>query len=163
MIVKHVFVKKLIKFNRNLSNLTIMELEALLLSDVIPRDIVLNDIYKHLCKEKTLNEKQKISIIHNHFLFKKVVLKYYRNKQLSRNPSHGQNYFLYWLENDLIGVLNDGVPLNYELTENMKKECPGVTIKWLASHVSPEDLPDKTYAIWKLMSNEKKQFMYDNF
>lgn len=140
-----------------------MELEALLLSNVIPNDIVLYEVYKHLCKKKTLNVEQKISIINNHFLFKKILLKYYHNKELSRNPSHGQDYFLYWLENDLIGVLNDGVPLNYDLTEKMKKECPGVTIKWLASHVSLEDLPDKTYAIWKLLSYEKKQYMYDNF
>ena len=140
-----------------------MELEALLLSDAIPNDIVLNDIYGHLCKKKMLNEEQKNSIIHNHFLFKKIVLKYFRNKQLSRNPSHGQDYFLYWLENDFICVLNDGMPLNHELTENMKKECPGVTIRWLASHVSPKDLPDKTYAIWKLMTPEKKQLMYETF
>lgn len=140
-----------------------MELEALLLSDVIPRDIVLNDIYKHLCEKKTLNEEQNNSIIYNHFLFKKVIFKYYRNKQFSRNPLHGQEYFLYWLENDLIGILNDNIPLNYGLSENMKKQCHGVTIEWLTSNVPPEGLPDKTYAIWKLMSNEKKQFMYDNF
>ena len=157
------FDKKLIKNNSNFRNLTIMELEALLLSDTIPKDIVLNDIYKHLCKKKTLNEEQKISIIHNHFLFKKIILKYYNNKRLSKNPSHGQDYFLYWLENDLLGVLNDGSPLNHELTDNMKRECPGVTIEWLASHVPPEGLPDKTYALWKLMTPEKKQIMYETF
>jgi hypothetical protein len=138
-----------------------MELQALLLSSVLPQDVVLNDIYNHLWRNKNvLTDDLKTAIIHDHFRLEKIVMKYYNDTSLSRKPSH-DDYFLCWLENDLLGVLNDDMGFMDGLSENLQRECPGITRDWLLSCESVDDLPEKVYSVWKLMTNEKKAIMYE--
>lgn len=104
-----------------------------------------------------LDEQQKESIIHDHFRFKKVVVHYFNNTSFSRLPSRDE-YFLYSLENDMIRVLNDNVPLMCGLSDLLKTECPHIAMSWL---LSPADkLQERVYTLWKSMTFEKKRVMY---
>ena len=138
-----------------------MELQALLLSNNIPNDIVINEIYNHLWRNKNvLNEKQKEAIVHDHFHLKKIIRTYFNDSSLSKNKE-SMDYFLCWLENDMLSVLNDDYAYIDGLSPNLKKECPDITKEWLLSLSSMDDLPDKIYTIWKMMTPNKKNIMYD--
>ena len=138
-----------------------MEIQALLLSNSISNDVVLENIYKHLWKLKgSINPNLKQAITQDHYKLKKIVMKYYNDTSLSRDDRH-TDFFLAWLENDLLGVLNDDRPFMDGLTENLKRECPGVTMDKLVSYESVNDLPDKVYWLWTLMTPEKKRIMYE--
>ena len=138
-----------------------MELQPLLLSNVITNDVVINVIYNHLWRNKNiLNDSQKESIIHDHFRLKKILKRYFDDNSLSKSPSHS-DYFLAWLENDLVGVLNDNYPLIFGLSAELKKECPNITMDELLNFDTVDKLPDKIYWLWKLMTQEKKLRMYE--
>lgn len=138
-----------------------MELQALLLSNNIPNDIVINEIYNHLWRNKNvLNEKQKEAIVHDHFHLKKIIRTYFNDTSLSKNKE-SMDYFLCWLENDMLSVLNDDYAYIDGLSPNLKKECPDITKKWLLSLNSMDELPDKIYTIWKMMTPKKKNIMYE--
>ena len=138
-----------------------MELQALLLSNCLSNDIVINEIYNHLWRNKNvLNEKQKESIVNDHFHLKKIIQTYFNDKSLSKSTC-SMNYFLCWLENDMLSVLNDDYAYIDGLSPNLKKECPHITKEWLLSLNSIDDLPDKIYTIWKMMTPNKKNIMYE--
>lgn len=85
---------------------------------------------------------------------------YYRNvDQFTRNKND-DDYFMVWLENDMIGVLNDDRPLMDGLTENLKKECPTLTMDYLMGCNNVDELPNKVYEMWKMMTNEKRKKLY---
>lgn len=138
-----------------------MELQALLLSNNIPNDIVINEIYNHLWRNKNvLNEKQKEAIVHDHFHLKKIIKTYFNDTSLSKKKE-SMDYFLCWLENDMLSVLNDDYAYIDGLSPNLKKECPDITKEWLLSLNSMDELPDKIYTIWKMMTTNKKNIMYN--
>ena len=138
-----------------------MEIQALLLSNSIPNDIVINEIYNHLWRNKNvLNEKQKEAIVNDHFHLKKIIQAYFNDTSLSKNKN-STNYFLYWLENDMLSVLNDNYPYIDGVSPNLKKECPYVNLDWLLSLDNVDELPDKIYTIWKMMTTNKKNIMYE--
>lgn len=138
-----------------------MELEALLLSNNIPNDIIVNEIYNHLWRNKNvLNVKQKNAIEHDHFHLKKIIRTYFNDTSLSKNKE-SMDYFLCWLENDMLSVLNDDYAYIDGLSPNLKKECPDISKEWLLSLSSMDDLPDKIYTIWKMMTPNKKNIMYE--
>lgn len=136
-----------------------MEIQALLLSNMFPNDIVY-EIHNKLCMNKIiLTDLQKESIIFDHFHLKKIILRYYRNTLFGRNPND-DDYFMYWLENDMLNVLNDDKPYIYGLSRNLRAECPELTKEYLLSSPVWEQLPKKIYFIWKMMTVEKKLKMY---
>ena len=139
-----------------------MEILPLLQSNCLSNDIIVNEIYNHLWRMKSpLSKELKDSIINDHFHFKKIVMMYYNNvDQFSRNKTE-DDYFLIWMDNDLVGILNDEKPLMDGLTENLKKECPTVTMEYLLRCDHVDNLPDKVYELWKLMTPEKRKRMYE--
>lgn len=138
-----------------------MELQALLLSKKIPNDIVINEIYNHLWRNKNvLSEKQKAAIVHDHFHLKKIIQTYFSDTSFSKNKE-SMDYFMYWLENDMLSVLNDDYAYIDGLSPNLQKECPHITKEWLLSLDNIDDLPDKIYTIWKMMTTNKKRIMYE--
>lgn len=139
-----------------------MEILPLLQSNCIPNDIILNDIYNHLWRIKTpLSKELKDAIVYDHFHFKKTLLMYYNNvDQFSRNKQD-DDYFLIWLENDLVGILNDERPLMDGLTDNLMKECPTLTKDYLLGYDHVDNLPNKVYELWRMMTPEKKKRMYE--
>lgn len=139
-----------------------MEILPLLQSNCLSNDIVVNEVYKHLWRMKTpLSSELKDAIIWDHFRFKKIVMMYYKNvDQFTRNKND-HDYFLIWLENDLVGVLNDDKPLYDGMTENLKKECPTLTMEYLMRVDHVDELPNKVYELWKMMTTEKRKKLYD--
>lgn len=135
-----------------------MEILPLLQSRAIPTDVVLSNIYYHLCKIKSpLSNDLKTAIVNDHFKFKKIVMSYYKDSLYSRKQDD-DNYFLIWLENDLINVLNDHCPLSDGLSENLKKEFPSVNMKDIVDQSIK--LNEKVYNLWNMMTPEKKKIMY---
>ena len=86
---------------------------------------------------------------------------YYNNvDQFTRNKNDN-DYFLVWLENDMCGVLNDDRSLMDGLTENLKKECPTLTIDYIMENPNVDELPNKVYELWKMMTTEKRKKLYE--
>lgn len=138
-----------------------MELQALLLSNSIPNDIVIHEIYNHLWRNKNvLNALQKDSIVNDHFHLKKIIQTYFNDTSLSK-IKESQDYFLCWLENDMLNVLNDDRSFMDGLSENLKNECPHIDMEWLLSMDSNDELPRKVYDLWKMMTPKKKNIMYE--
>ena len=139
-----------------------MEILPLLQSKCIPNDIILDGIYNHLWRMKTpLSKELKDAIMYDHFHFKKLVMMYYNNvDQFTRNKND-DDYFLIWMENDMVGILNDDEPLLDGLTENLKKECPTLTKDYLMSCNHVDILPNKVYELWRMMTTEKRKKMYE--
>lgn len=138
-----------------------MELQPFLLSNRLPKEIVLHEIYKYLWKNRNvLTDVQKDSIINDHFHLNKIVNKYYNDSSLSRNK-RSERYFLLWLENDILSVLNDDRGFIDGISDNLLIECPGVTKGFLLSCDSIDDLPEKIYTLWTMMTPIKKTTMYN--
>ena len=136
-----------------------MEILPLLQSNRLPSHVVLSNIYSQLCKLKSpLSSDLKTAIVNDHFKFKKLLMSYYKDGVFSKKQGD-DNYFLIWFENDLISVLNDHRPLLGGLSSNLKQECPNITMKYLLDQSTK--LNEKVYDLWKMMTPEKKQIMYD--
>lgn len=137
-----------------------MEILPLLQSNVLPTDVVLDNIYNHLWRIKSpLSNELMTAIENDHFRLKKIVLKYYNSRDFSRNLNH-EDYFLHWLLNDIIGVMNDREMLMDGISENLKKECPWITMDYLLDDMNGK-LNEKVYDLWKVMTPEKKSIMYE--
>lgn len=142
-----------------------MEILPLLQSDcILPNDIVLSEIYSHLWRLKCrsyLSKELRDAIVNDHFRFKKIVVMYYNNEIVFSRNKKDDDYFLIWLDNDLIGVLNDGKPLIYGISDKLREECPSIKMEYLLECVSADNLPDKVYELWKMMTPDKKKKMYE--
>lgn len=139
-----------------------MEILPLMQSYALPLDIVLNDIYNHLWKIKSpLSDDLREAIQHDHFHFKKILLIYYKSDLFSHNTKD-ENYYLDWVLNNLINVLNDSQLLINGVSDNLIRECPGMTAKILMQSFiyDKHTITSNIYTLWKLMTPEKKKRMY---
>ena len=134
-------------------------IQALLLSNALPRDITIQEIFaKHLYKDcSPLNAVQKNSIVRNHFLFKKILMLYYRSSAYNRVPNN-TDYFLSAMDNDMFLAINDGRYLLFHKSEYFLNNPELFKLSMLS--VRDEDLPAYLYDVWCLLSNEKKQEVY---
>lgn len=139
-----------------------MEILPLLQSNSLPNDVIVNNIYNHLWRIKTpLSKDLKHAIIYDHFHFKKILMMYYMNvDQFTRNKND-EDYFLIWMENDMVSILNDNQSLLDGLSENLKEECPTLTKEYLMRLDHVDDLPNKVYELWKMMTVEKRKTFYE--
>jgi hypothetical protein len=139
-----------------------MEILPLIQSNVIPLDVVLNDIYNHLWKIKSpLSDDLHEAIKHDHFHFKKTLLLYYRSDLFSHNIQD-ENYYLEWFLSNLTSVLNDNQLLINGVSDNLIRECPCMTIEILIHSFvyDKHTITKNIYTLWKLMTQEKKIKMY---
>jgi len=137
-----------------------MEVATLLLSNRLPKEIVLDEIYRHLCKlKKPISEHLKISIENNHFHLIKVVKSYHHNELYSQKENH-PDYYAYWLENDLCSILNDGIPLILGVSVSLLKECPDITVEFLVKSIPLTHLQERIYELWSMMTYKKQMYMY---
>jgi hypothetical protein len=137
-----------------------MELQALLTSKSLPNEIVIQEIYNHLWRNRNLlNEAHTEAIVYDHFHMKKIIHSYFISENLSKD-SKSDDYFLAWLENDMISCLNDNQSLIDGLSHSLKAECPDLTISQLLGCESVEKLPEKIYFLWKQMTSCKKLEFY---
>ena len=137
-----------------------VEIQSLLLSSILPRDIVIGEIYRHLYLTRTSELKElKTSIVNEHFYLTKVLLYYYKDSLYSKN-SQDPNYFLYWVENDMLNNMNDHIPLASGLSQSLKEEFPNVTTIFLMKPIAVDELPNRIYELWSLTTHEKRRHMY---
>tara|TARA_Y100000816_G_C26085546_1_gene572761 strand:+ start:457 stop:933 length:477 start_codon:yes stop_codon:yes gene_type:complete len=152
-----------------------MEIQALLLSHSLNNDCVML-IQNKLCKLKKQNEDllQEIKLLKKY----KEILNHYRisNKMYPNkytfyisneyyNPTFEEDTFQIpqvaasVLENDLIGALNDNVPLCYGICDSLKTEHPKIRAKdLLLFSMSPST---NCFRIWNLMTTTKKNRFYN--
>lgn len=139
-----------------------MEILPLMQSYALPLDIVVNNIYNHLWKLKSpLSDDLRDAIQHDHFHLKKSLMIYYKSKDFSHSYQD-DDYYLDWFLNDMISVLNDDQILMDGISENLLRECPGMTVAILMNSFvyDRQEIIKNIYALWKLMTHEKKQKMY---
>lgn len=123
-----------------------MEITPLLLSNCLSNDIIIDEIYKHLCIAKSpltpsLRKEIKQTRMYN------TIFKGYVHLHGDYNPSD-------WLENDMLWVLNDGNPLMDGIRGKLKKMF-GTFEKLIASrHI--------TRRLWNAMDDDQKIDMYNN-
>ena len=137
-----------------------MELRPLLLSTALPRDVVLTHIYPQLWRNrKRLTEDQADCIRSMWFYLRNITTRYMQDTSLSLDET-SHDFFAWWLENDLLGVLNDGKPFIDGLSEGLKRECPWITKDRLLSHETGDTVIDKIGYIWSIMTFEKRMRMF---
>ena len=137
-----------------------MELEALLLSNDLSNDIVIGPIYTQLCSiKKPLSDSLNEAILNQDFYLIKLLHSYRLNKQYSINPNN-RDYYLYWLENDLVYYLNDKMMLLKGLSEELKTRFPNVTLDFLSKKIDIIDLPERIYLLWKMMEKEQRIYTF---
>jgi hypothetical protein len=124
-----------------------MEIAALLLSDRLPNDLVINEIYTRLCVVKSpLTPGLRKAIKHDTRMFNNISYGYLR--------LHGDYGSSEWMENDMFWILNDELPLMHGLNTVLKKEF-GTMEGLVASRQISRRL-------WRLMSDVQKKKMYKN-
>jgi hypothetical protein len=123
----------------------------------LPVYIVVDEIFgKHLYKSYSpLNEDQKESIVCKHFLFKKILMKYYH---MYEGEQVSNMKFLNMLDNDLFLAINEGNTFD-------------IKSKYLEEHLEivhacmlyvPEDrLSRFVYDVWCMLDSEKKTEVYE--
>jgi hypothetical protein len=138
-----------------------MEVGTLLLSKILPKEIVLHEIYKHLYKlKKPISEDLQRDIQENIFHLQQIVRHYYNNGLFSKQENH-PNYFLFWLENDLCYILNDERPLATGVSVNLLFECPLISIEFLVKNIPLTQLHSRIYELWRMLTYKKKMIMYE--
>ena len=133
-------------------------IQPLLLSKVLPHDIVVQEIFaKHLYKQTScLTCHQKQSIQQHHFYFKKLLMLYY-NTYDRRIGS--DSYFLQVFENDLCLALNNGKYFAYEKSAYLMANPE--LVKLCMTTVDDKNLPDFIYSVWCYLFAEKKLDVYE--
>ena len=135
------------------------EIGPLLLSNILPNDVVLGCVYKNLWKNaKVLSTEQKCSIINYDFYFNKLWMSYYNHFLLSKTKGD-PCYFLIWFVNDLLVFLNDRKPVAKEISASLQQDYPNITFDFLNKRCTHDELPKRAYALWKMLNNNKKRYM----
>lgn len=130
-----------------------------LLYSVLPSDIVVNEIFaRHIYKyQSPLDEDQKESIIHLHFLFRKILMKYYERYERDRQSTM---FYLDMLDNDLCLAINNGE--SFINVSQYLKDNPYI---YKACMIQPSDdsneIAKYIYELWCLLDNDKKKKVYE--
>ena len=133
-----------------------MEMEALFLSN-LPTDVV-HKIYWDLCKSKTISDDLKHEIV---WFQKYKDLKELYMEVFFDDPQD-DDFYMFWLENNLLLKLNDGIPSNMGVSAKLQKEHPFITTEFLQRNVSTSDIDARTFRLWSLMNIKKKiEFVID--
>jgi hypothetical protein len=141
-----------------------MEIQALLTSNILPNDIVCQEIYKHLWRNRNLlNEAQTEAIVQDHFHLKKIIRAYFNCDQYSHVQECGdyQIYFLDVLTSDMLYFLNDFENYTWQgglTSPSLEKRCPNLTEKNIK--LLSYDVPKLICFLWKQMTTSMKVEFY---
>ena len=72
------------------------------------------------------------------------------------HDSENDDFYLYWLENNLLLKLNDDLPSNKGVSSKLKKEHPFITQEYLQRNVNVSEINRRISKIWSLMNIKKK-------
>lgn len=136
-----------------------MEIQALLTCCKLPRDIVIQEIYgRHLYKMKSqLTSKLKDDIVHDRLSYERLKKSYRSNTEdFSTNPDD-DDYYMYWMENDIGLVLNDGIALIHGISEQLKSKHHSVDLEFLTKiPIGDEKIDEHMFEMWKMMDTNKR-------
>jgi hypothetical protein len=137
-------------------HLNMVDLIRPLFYSSLPKEIVVDEIFaKHLYKyQSRLDEEQKESIHQKHFLFVRILWKYYRMYE------HSAMFYLDMLDNDLCLAINEGYPLT--TVSQYLKDNPKVYDACLTPPSYDKDQILKyIYDLWCMLDSEKKTEVHD--
>lgn len=126
-----------------------MEVQPLLY--MFPQDISLL-IYNKLCILKKLPTELHTHIIHFHHIHD--IYRHYKSI-FSNDPSH-DDYYMYWLENDLVLHLNNNISTNNGVSIELKKEHSFITTEFLQKKIPIHDLSSRIFKLWCLFNLDKQ-------
>ena len=133
-----------------------MEMEALFLSN-LPTDVV-HKIYWDLCKSKTISVDLRCEIL----WFQKYKDMKDLYKEAFFDDPQDDDFYMFWLENNLILKLNDGIPSNMGVSQRLQKEHPFITHEFLQRNVPSNEIDSRIFRLWSLMNIRKKiEFVVD--
>lgn len=135
-----------------------MEIQPFFMS-TLPTDVTYN-IYWKLCMLKAIPKDLKYEITWFHkYLY---VLHLYRD-EFSNAPNCTKcDFYLYWLENNLVLALNDGIPTSQGVSPELRHEYPFITTDFLRKTVPSEKIRCRTFRLWSLLNIRKKiEFVID--
>ena len=123
----------------------------------IPID-VLDIIYTHMCAIKKISSDLKNEIVMYHRLFDIIDI-YKIVFSLNKNDD---NYYKFWLENDLICMLNDNKPTSLGISTNLVERYPNITVKYLNEILCADMLSRRISKLWIMLTDQQKQHMYQD-
>ena len=133
-----------------------MEASVLFFSE-LPSDVV-KIIYWETCKLKAIPDDLKCELLWFHKYVD--ILELYR-KEFS-NDSGDDDFYLYWLENNLVLTLNDYIPTVQGVSPELRREYPFITCEFLHDPVPSDEIKCRTFRLWSMFNIHKKvQFMTD--
>jgi hypothetical protein len=150
-----------------------MELQALLTSNILPSDIVCQEIYKHLWRNKNLlNEAQTEAIVEDHFHIKKIIRAYFNCEDYLHveydedDEEFGYSiHYMTALTGDMLYVLNDFENFTYPgglTSPSLEKRCPDLFTEKYIKMYGSGDLLEFTFFLWKQMTGSMKSEFYQS-
>ena len=137
-------------YNNNTHNiLWNMELQPVL--SIFPYDVSFL-IYNKLCTLKRIPTDLNTHILIFHFIHD--IIHYY--KSLFSNDPFDDDYYLFWLENDLVLYLNNHIPTMYGVSTELKKEHPFITSEFLEKKIPVHELSSRIFKLWCLLNLPKQ-------
>lgn len=137
-----------------------MEIPPLLQSNALPTDVVLNNVYGHLWRIKSpLTNDLKAAIENDNFHFNKIFMGYYNDRTFTHDEEDDM-YYLDWMINDIVWMMNDRQTLMDGVSDTLKNDFPWITQDYMFNDDYGKQ-NDKVYQLWLAMTPDKKLEMYD--
>ena len=86
-----------------------------------------------------------------------VIQTYYQDTSLSTNKND-KNYYLNWLENDMLFVINNNRSLHDGVPFKLIKYCPAI-LDSIMNDVYPDDIVEHIKFLWEVMDKFQKKTM----
>ena len=136
-----------------------IEIQTLYEYTKLPPD-VLDIIYNYLCKCKMICDELRSEIIIAHKIYEIIEI-YKRSYRLNVN---NYEYYQYWLEHDMLLMLNDNKPLILGLSKNLRNRYPNVMLQeYLHKKVTDTKLLScRIFKLWFMLTLKQKNQMYQN-
>lgn len=86
-----------------------------------------------------------------------VIQTYYEDTSLSKDKTH-KDYYLIWLENDMLFVINNNRSIHEGVTLKLIRDCSHILESFL-TYKYPIDILENVKMIWDAMDRFQKQKM----
>lgn len=135
-----------------------METQPFFLSK-LPIDVTYK-IYWELCKQNKISDNLKNDIKYFQKLYS--IIDIYKLIFPIDDISNDDEYYLFWLENDLVSKLNDDIPLMYGVSPKLQIEYPSLSSTFLRRVEKPCRLTSRIFKLWSMCSLEKKMHFFNH-
>lgn len=115
--------------------------------------MILKFDFKINCK---LNKMPSMAHVTQDVYLNEIIKTYYMNDSLSKDK-HNKNYYLNWLENDMLFLLNDDKCLHEGLSPYLIHTCAHVIESILCN--TNDDVFNNIVCMWNVMNDIQKKLM----